>query len=90
MWKKNQHHVHEGVLISSNKCVSWQAAAGQQTGRQTGQGKNYLLGSIVVVLKAVFSEIRSQDMSSSRFLPKTKPLIGRSANQVSGFWRETA
>ena len=34
------------------------------------RGKNYLL-------KAVFPEIRSQDMSSSSFVPKTKLLIDR-------------
>ena len=45
------------------------------------------------VIKAVFSEIPSQDMSSSFFLRKTKLLIGRPArlvNQNLGFWREKA
>ena len=45
------------------------------------------------MLKAVFSEIQSQDMSSSCFPPKTKLLIGRparSANQRPVFLRETS
>ena len=48
------------------------------------RGKNYLL-------KAVFPEIRSQDMSSSSFVPKTKLLIGRTAglaNQRPCFFLE--
>ena len=47
----------------------------------------------ILVLKAVFSEIQSQNMSSSCFLPKTKPLIiwpARSTNQSPVFfgWKQ--
>ena len=47
--------------------------------------------SSIQILKAEFSEIQSQDMSSSYFPPKNKPIIRRpasSANQRPGFlWR---